>query len=79
VIVIEHNLDVIKTADYIIDLGPEGGDDGGLVVAHGTPEEVVLSGTYTGEFLKHVLKDTKLINQFDVGNEVISEESGNNK
>jgi len=55
VIVIEHNLDVIKTADFIIDLGPEGGDEGGLVVATGTPEEIVISGTYTGEFLRHVL------------------------
>ena len=43
VIVIEHNLDVIKTADYIIDLGPEGGDEGGLVVAEGTPEEIAMS------------------------------------
>jgi excinuclease ABC subunit A len=55
VLVIEHNLDVIKTADYIIDLGPEGGDEGGYVVARGTPEMVARSGTYTGEFLKRVL------------------------
>jgi len=55
VLVIEHNLDVIKTADYIIDLGPEGGDAGGYVVAQGTPEAVARSGTYTGEFLKRVL------------------------
>jgi excinuclease ABC subunit A len=55
VLVIEHNLDVIKTADYIIDLGPEGGDEGGFVVACGTPEEVALSGTFTGDFLKDVL------------------------
>ncbi len=56
VIVIEHNLDVIKTADYIIDLGPEGGDEGGRVVAEGTPEEVAASGTLTGIFLKDVLQ-----------------------
>ena len=57
VVVIEHNLDVIKTADYIIDLGPEGGDGGGRVIASGTPEEVAESGTYTGDFLKEVLSD----------------------
>ena len=56
VIVIEHNLDVIKTADYIIDLGLEGGDAGGQIVAYGTPEEVAKSGTYTGEYLKEILK-----------------------
>ncbi|MGL4670190.1 MAG: hypothetical protein ACRCVG_06355, partial [Methanobacteriaceae archaeon] len=57
VVVIEHNLDVIKTADYIIDLGPEGGDGGGEIVATGTPEEVAKSGTYTGEFLKDILSE----------------------
>ena len=57
VIVIEHNLDVIKTADHIIDLGPEGGDKGGEIVAQGTPEEVAKEKkSYTGQFLKNVLK-----------------------
>jgi len=56
VIIIEHNLDVIKTADYIIDLGPEGGDGGGSIVAQGTPEEVAkVKGSYTGQYLKKVL------------------------
>ena len=57
VVVIEHNLDVIKTADHIIDLGPEGGDGGGQVIATGTPEEVSKSGTYTGDFLKRMLDE----------------------
>ncbi|MFQ6087617.1 MAG: excinuclease ABC subunit UvrA [Candidatus Methanofastidiosia archaeon] len=56
IVVIEHNLDVIKMADWIIDLGPEGGDEGGYVVATGTPEEVARTETYTGEFLRKVLK-----------------------
>jgi len=57
VITIEHNLDLIKTADYIIDLGPEGGDGGGTVVAAGTPEEVAAcEKSYTGLFLKGKLK-----------------------
>jgi excinuclease ABC subunit A len=56
VLVIEHNLDVIKTADHIIDLGPEGGNGGGYVVAAGTPEEVAaVEGSYTGQYLKHYL------------------------
>ena len=56
VLVIEHNLDVIKTADYIIDLGPEGGDEGGTIVATGTPEEVAAcEQSYTGQFLKREL------------------------
>lgn len=57
VVVIEHNLDVIKTADYIIDLGPEGGDGGGKVISTGTPEEIAKSGTYTGEFLQKILSE----------------------
>lgn len=57
VVVIEHNLDVIKTADYIIDLGPEGGDGGGKVIATGTPEEIAKSGTHTGEFLQKILSE----------------------
>ena len=57
VIVIEHNLDVIKIADHIIDLGPEGGDKGGTVVAVGTPEEVaVCEKSYTGKYLKKYLE-----------------------
>ena len=56
VVVIEHNLDVIKTADYIIDLGPEGGDGGGTIVATGTPEEVAKNkSSYTGQFLSRML------------------------
>jgi len=56
VIVIEHNLDVIKTADWIVDLGPEGGEEGGTIVAEGTPEEVAgMEGSYTGRFLRRVL------------------------
>lgn len=57
VVVIEHNLDVIKTADYIIDMGPEGGDGGGMVVAQGTPEEVALvEASYTGQYIKKYLE-----------------------
>ena len=59
-IVIEHNLDVIKTADHIIDLGPEGGDKGGYVVAQGTPEEVAkVKESHTGIFLKRILGNKK--------------------
>ncbi|MGN0470233.1 MAG: excinuclease ABC subunit UvrA, partial [Acutalibacteraceae bacterium] len=57
VVVIEHNLDLIKTADYIIDLGPEGGDGGGTVIATGTPEEIAqCENSYTGQYLKKYLK-----------------------
>ena len=56
VVVIEHNLDVIKTADHIIDIGPEGGDGGGTIVATGTPEDVALApGSHTGRYLKDIL------------------------
>jgi excinuclease ABC subunit A len=56
VLVIEHNLDVIKTADWIIDLGPEGGSGGGTVVAQGTPEQIVeVEASHTGRFLRHML------------------------
>jgi excinuclease ABC subunit A len=58
VLIIEHNLDIIKVADHIIDLGPEGGDLGGELVAEGTPEEVVqVESSYTGQFLRHTLKE----------------------
>ena len=61
VIVIEHNLDVIKTADYIIDIGPEGGDRGGRVVASGTPEEIAAApGSYTGVYVKKMLEKGKI-------------------
>ena len=57
VVVIEHNLDVIKTADYIIDMGPEGGEEGGRVIASGTPEEVCqVEGSYTAQYLKKYLR-----------------------
>ena len=57
VIVIEHNLDVIKTADYIIDIGPEGGEKGGTVIAQGTPEEVAANPvSYTGRYIDAALK-----------------------
>jgi len=56
VLVIEHNLDVIKSADWVIDLGPEGGDAGGRIVAEGPPEQVAENKqSYTGQFLRHVL------------------------
>ena len=60
VILIEHNLDVIKVADYIVDLGPEGGDGGGTIVVSGTPEDVaVCEESYTGRFLKPILEERK--------------------
>jgi excinuclease ABC subunit A len=60
VVVIEHNLEVIKTADWIVDLGPEGGDGGGEIVAMGTPEEVAKNPrSYTGQYLKPLLKNAQ--------------------
>lgn len=60
VVIIEHNLDVIKTADYIIDIGPEGGDKGGTIIAVGTPEDIIkVDNSYTGKFLKKYLEGTK--------------------
>ena len=57
VLVIEHNLDVIKSADWVIDMGPEGGSGGGTVVAQGTPEDVARNGkSHTGAFLKEILQ-----------------------
>ena len=56
VVVIEHNLEVIKTADWVLDMGPEGGDGGGAVVAQGTPEDIARAeASYTGRFLREVL------------------------
>ncbi len=56
---IEHNLDVVKTADWVVDLGPEGGDGGGRVIAQGTPEDVAeVSESFTGRFLKAILEPT---------------------
>ena len=61
VVVIEHNLDVIKTADHIIDMGPEGGDSGGEIIAQGTPEQVSNEkNSYTGQFLKDILRPQKM-------------------
>mgnify|MGYP001296940356 FL=1 len=61
VVVIEHNLDVIKTADHIIDMGPEGGESGGKIIAQGTPEKVSLEkGSFTGQFLREILSTTKM-------------------
>src|SRR5699024_3786 len=65
VLVIEHNLDVIKTADYLIDLGPEGGDNGGTIIAKGTPEQVAkVEKSYTGKYLKQILeRDRKRLDE----------------
>ena len=58
VVVIEHNLDVIKTSDYIVDMGPEGGIKGGNIVAEGKPEEIInVKNSYTGQFLKNLLEN----------------------
>lgn len=62
IIIVEHNLDVIKTADWVIDLGPEGGWKGGTILATGTPEMIAeCAGSYTGEFLKPLLKNSTLL------------------
>ena len=67
VLVIEHNLDVIKTADWIVDLGPEGGDRGGRIIAEGTPETVAATpGSATGEYLARVLRGEPLVPLSDV-------------
>ena len=61
VLVIEHNLDVIKTADHIIDMGPEGGESGGEIIAQGSPEKVSSQkGSFTGQFLKEILSAPKM-------------------
>ena len=66
VVVIEHNLDVIKTADHVIDLGPEGGDGGGSIVCAGTPEEVAAcEASYTGQFLRPVLERSRKVEFVD--------------
>jgi excinuclease ABC subunit A len=62
VYVIEHNLDVVKSCDYIIDLGPEGGEEGGEIIAQGTPEEIAKNPkSYTGKFLKECTKQKELV------------------
>jgi excinuclease ABC subunit A len=74
VVVIEHNLDVVKTADWIIDLGPGGGENGGRVIAEGTPEEVArVPGSATGEYLERILRGEPLIPLTDV---TFAEEAG---
>jgi len=59
VIIIEHNLDIIAEADWIIDLGPEGGDAGGHIVAQGTPEQVIKASSHTAKFLREFLKERR--------------------
>jgi len=60
VVIIEHNLDVLKSVDYLIDLGPEGGEGGGMIIAKGTPEQVSKNeNSYTGQYLKEILKEKK--------------------
>jgi excinuclease ABC subunit A len=74
VLVIEHNLDVIKTADWIVDLGPEGGDRGGRIIAQGTPEHVAaVKVSATGEYLTRVLRGEPLVPLSDV---TFAEEAG---
>ncbi len=74
---IEHHLDIIKVADWIIDLGPEGGDGGGRVVAEGTPEDIVkVPASKTGFFLKHVLDQAK---EWDAKEAVIAKAAKNGK
>jgi excinuclease ABC subunit A len=68
IVVIEHNLEVIKTADWIIDLGPEGGDGGGEIVAAGTPEDVAKTArSYTGQYLKSMLKKSEPLKALRAG------------
>jgi excinuclease ABC subunit A len=61
VVVIEHNLDVVKTADWVIDLGPEGGEGGGRIVAEGTPEQIAAAKSFTGKYLKPVLAPARRV------------------
>ena len=79
--VIEHNLDVIKTADHIIDIGPEGGDRGGYVIAQGTPEEVAkVKETYTGIYINRMLEKDKVLSEAE--SKTVTEmvtETGNKK
>ena len=64
VVIIEHNLDVIKLADYIIDLGPEGGDNGGTIICQGTIDDVInCKNSYTGQYLKRLLDKDKELNK----------------